>query len=187
MSDEYRPITELVALTEGQLRARKSWEKNCTFPDFKLNWHNMISVKYIKRNASEQVGYAGNGLTLAFTEIWSPAVDATPATWGVQALRYGKPSWYFSCDTMISVTNQPPIQTKLCTFCSLAALWMVFSVRLSVTHFWQFSDYVPIIVSSWNSQELLPMTKVTSMQKVKVRGQRSRSQRSTPNLTVSGL
>ena len=48
-------------------------------------------------------------------------------------------------------------------------------------------DYVPIIVSSWNFQELLPMTKVTSMQKVKVRGQRSRSQRSTPNLTVSGL
>ena len=45
-------------------------------------------------------------------------------------------------------------------------------------------DYVPIIVSSWNFQELLPMTKVRSMQKVKVRGQRSRSQ---PNLTVSGL
>ena len=48
-------------------------------------------------------------------------------------------------------------------------------------------DYVPIIVSSWNFQELLPMTKVRSMQKVKVRGQRSRSQRSQPNLTVSGL
>ena len=29
------------------------------------------------------------------------------------------------------------------------------------------------------------MTKVTSMQKVKVRGQRSRSQRSQPDLTVS--
>ena len=48
-------------------------------------------------------------------------------------------------------------------------------------------DYVPIIVSSWNFQELLPMTNVRSMQKVKVRGQRSRSQRSQPNLTVSGL
>ena len=48
-------------------------------------------------------------------------------------------------------------------------------------------DYVPIILSSWNFQELLPVTKVTSMQKVKVRGQRSRSQRSRPNLTVSGL
>ena len=74
--------------------------------------------------------------------------------------------------------------------CDQAALWMVQSVRLSVcpsvrpSHLF---DYVPIIVSSWNFQELLPMTKVTSMQKVKVRGQRSRSQRSTPNLTVSGL
>ena len=35
-------------------------------------------------------------------------------------------------------------------------------------------------------QELLPMTEVTSIQKVKLRGQRSRSQRSTPNLAVSG-
>ena len=64
--------------------------------------------------------------------------------------------------------------------CDQAALWMVqsiclsvLSVCLSVTLF----DYVPIIVSSQNFQELLPMTKVTSMQKVKVRGQRSRSQR----------
>ena len=46
---------------------------------------------------------------------------------------------------------------------------------------------VPIIRSSWNFQELLPMTKVMSMQKVKVRGQRSRSQRSWPHLAVSGL
>ena len=60
------------------------------------------------------------------------------------------------------------------------------SVRLSVCLSHLF-DYVPIIVSSWNFQELLPMTKVTSMQKFKVRGQRSRSQRSQPNLTVSGL
>ena len=47
--------------------------------------------------------------------------------------------------------------------------------------------HVPIMVSSWNFQELLPWSKVISMQKVKVRGQRSRSQRSTPNLAVSGL
>ena len=60
------------------------------------------------------------------------------------------------------------------------------SVRLSVCPSHLF-DYVPIIVSSWNFQELLPMTDVRSMQKVKVRGQRSRSQRSWPNLTVSGL
>ena len=66
--------------------------------------------------------------------------------------------------------------------CDQAALWMVQSVRPS-----HLFDYVPIIVSSWNFQELLPVTEVTSMQKVKVRGQRSSSQRSQPNFTVSGL
>ena len=50
------------------------------------------------------------------------------------------------------------------------------SVRLS-----HLFDYVPIIVSSWNFQKLSPRTRVRSMQKVKVRGQRSRSQRSQPN------
>ena len=78
--------------------------------------------------------------------------------------------------------------------CDQAALQMVFSVRLSVCPSVRLSvrlshlfDYVSLIVSSWNFQELLLMTKVRSMQKVKVRGQRSRSQRSQPNLTVSGL
>ena len=56
--------------------------------------------------------------------------------------------------------------------CDQAALWMVFSVRLSVTLF----HYVPIIASSWNFQELLPMTKVRSMQKVKVNGHGHRGQ-----------
>ena len=40
-------------------------------------------------------------------------------------------------------------------------------------------DYVPIIISSWNFQELLPMTEVTSMQKVKVKGQGHRGQHPT--------
>ena len=68
--------------------------------------------------------------------------------------------------------------------------WFTPSVRPSVCPSVCLSHlfyYVPIILSSWNFQELLPVTKVTSMQKVKVRGQRSRSQRSQPNLTVSGL
>ena len=60
------------------------------------------------------------------------------------------------------------------------------SVHPSVCPSYLF-DCVPIIVSSWNFQELLPMTELTSMQKVKVRAQRSRSQRSTTNLAVSGL
>ena len=79
-------------------------------------------------------------------------------------------------------TFQPPglgsIQQEWINFvrfliisCDQAALWTVFSVRPSVclsvclSHLF---DYVPVIVSSWNFQELFPMTKVTSMQKVKV-------------------
>ena len=93
------------------------------------------------------------------------------------------------------LTEQNKTKGDLCFFsCDQAALWMVFSVRLSVRTYVRPSvrlshlfDYVPIIVSSWNFQELSPMTRVRSMQKVKVRGQRSRSQRSRPNLTVSGL
>ena len=65
--------------------------------------------------------------------------------------------------------------------CQSVCLSVCLSVRPS-----HLFDYVPIIVSSWNFQELLPMTELTSMQKVKVRGQRSRSQRSTPNLAISG-
>ena len=52
------------------------------------------------------------------------------------------------------------------------------SVRLS-----HLFDYVPIIVSSWNFQKLSHWTRVRSMQKVKVRGQRSRSQRSRPKFS----
>ena len=71
--------------------------------------------------------------------------------------------------------------------CDQAALWMVFSVRPSVCLFvtpFSLCSHHRIIMKF---QEWLPVTKVTSMQKIKVRGQRSRSQRSQPNLTVSGL
>ena len=46
--------------------------------------------------------------------------------------------------------------------------------------------YVPIMLSSWNFQEWLPMTEVMSMHKVKGRGQKSRLQRSKPNLGIFG-
>ena len=71
--------------------------------------------------------------------------------------------------------------------CDQAALWMVQSVCLSVrpsvclsvrrpSHLF---DYVPIIVSTWNFQELLPVTEVKSMQKVKVKGQGHRGHNPT--------
>ena len=74
--------------------------------------------------------------------------------------------------------------------CDQAALRTAISVCLSVcpsVRLWHLFDNVPLIVSSWNFHEWLPMTEVVmSMQKVKVRGQRSRSQRSWPHLAVSG-
>ena len=56
------------------------------------------------------------------------------------------------------------------------------SVRLSVRPsvcLWYLFHYVPVIVSSWNFQKLLPLTELMSMRKVKVRGQRSRSCKSS--------
>ena len=61
--------------------------------------------------------------------------------------------------------------------CDQAALRTLLSVRLSVC-LWHIFYNVSLIVSSWNFQKWLPLTKVMSMQKVKVRGRRSRSQRS---------
>ena len=82
------------------------------------------------------------------------------------------------------------LELKLLIFsCDQAALRTLISVRLSVclsvclSHLF---DNVPVIVSSWNYRELLPLTDVMSMQNVKVRGQRSRSQRSWPHLAISG-
>ena len=66
-----------------------------------------------------------------------------------------------------------------------AALRTLISVCLSVRLSHLF-DNVPVIVSSWNFQELLPLANTISMQKVKVRGQRPRSQRSWPHLAISG-
>ena len=70
--------------------------------------------------------------------------------------------------------------------CDQAALRMVLSVLLFVC-LWHLFHYVAVKASSWNFQKLLPMTEVMSMRKVKVRGQRSRSQRSWPRLAVSEL
>ena len=134
----------------------------------------------------------------------------------VEKINYINSSWFTICQRLSQLeatfwkckpiwpTMHPFLQVLFVSFmlvgvnccfsCDQAALQMVFSVCPSVcpsvrpsvclSHLF---DYVPIIISSWNFQELLPMTKVRTMQKVKVRGQRSRSQRSQPNLTVSGL
>ena len=83
----------------------------------------------------------------------------------------GKPWWHFGMQTCKgSVLGSFGIFS-----CDQAAIWLVQSVCPSVcpsvrpSHLFH---HVPIIVSSWNFQELLPWIEVTSMQKVKVRGQR---------------
>ena len=108
--------------------------------------------------------------------------------WSMTSYDITKPQW----DNIITLIELGLVLPSISDIfsCDQAALWMVFSVCLSVrlsvcpSHLF---DYVPIIISSWNFQALSPRTRVTSMQKVKVRGQRSRSQRSQPNLAVSGL
>ena len=65
--------------------------------------------------------------------------------------------------------------------------WYLYQMCNTDVRLLHLFDYVPILVSSWICQELLPMTKVMSMQKDRVRGQRSILQRSIPNLAVSGL
>ena len=101
-------------------------------------------------------------------------------------------SWFHS-NTGLSSTQyeQTPI------ICGVWPIWLIpiFLAATKQLYEWYFLsvclshlfDYVPIIVSSWNFQALSHRTRVTSMQKVKVGGQRSRSQRSQPNLTVYGL
>ena len=72
--------------------------------------------------------------------------------------------------------------------CDQAAIWLVQSVCpsvcLSVRH-----TFLIMFPSSYHHEIFRSCCQwqVTSIQKVKVRGQRSRSQRSTPNLAFSGL
>ena len=134
--------------------------------------------------------------------VWSPRLVKIHSEW------YSKNLWRLMNVNMI--IEKPEFETQIQASwylieifffmktgltCFLAATkqlfdWFSPSVRPSVCLSVRLSHlfhHVPIIVSSWNFQDLLPWSEVMSMQKVKVRGQRSRSQRSTPKLAVSGL
>ena len=69
---------------------------------------------------------------------------------------------------------------QVCGAACFMAAEIKFSEDVRLSHLF---DYVPIIVSSWNFQELSHWTRVRPIQKVKVRGQRSRSQRSRPKFS----
>ena len=102
----------------------------------------------------------------ATIRCFSYGINLLTSIWGL----------FFSCD-------QAAFRTLL-SVCPSVRLSVCLSVCLS--DFCTFLYNVSVIVLSWNFQELLPMTEVMSMQKVKVRCQRSRSQRSKTHLTVSG-
>ena len=72
------------------------------------------------------------------------------------------------------VTQSCDQAVPVCLVC-MSVLSVRPSVRLSVRLSHLF-HYVPVIVSSHNFQELLPMAEVMSMQKAKVIGLRPRSQ-----------
>ena len=90
--------------------------------------------------------------------------------------------WHYSALMYFLAATKQLYEWYFLSVCPSVCLSVCPSVRLSVRLSHLF-DYVPIIVSSWNFQELSPRTRVRSMQKVKVRGQRSRSQRSQPNFS----
>ena len=76
-------------------------------------------------------------------------------------------TWMHGCIFSCDETALTPLMSALPSVCT--------SVWMSV-HLWSLCHSVPVITSSCNLQELSPLIKVMSMQKVK--GQRSRSQKS---------
>ena len=94
-------------------------------------------------------------------QFWKPCTNGYQIWWP----NFGYQIWF--CTRLITGS----LFSKILFSCDQAAIWLVQSVRPSVcpsvcpSHLFH---HVPIIVSSWNFQELLPMTNVTSMQKVKV-------------------
>ena len=155
---------------------------------FQIHWWIQIGVTVRKRSILVKIGNFLSRVTLKF--------DGWP--WKtIEHLFYIASSFvhHFTAISEFKLELQsgnPQLRSKSKFLAATKQLYKWYfpsvrpSVRLSVCLSHLF-DYVPIIVSSWNFQELLPMTKVRSMQKVRVRGQSSRSQRSQPNLTVSGL
>ena len=107
------------------------------------------------------------------------------------------------CKSMVNITGlQGDLGTnkQYCNLSQIRYFWDCDGIDNVTLRLWKFSDfcsrhivgvagddllfhilvyYVPIIVSSWNFRELLPVTEVTSMQKVKVKGQGHRGHNPT--------
>ena len=143
------------------------FDPNWAFPDCNSSLNSPMAMKCCTKleTAKERCPIVFQGYPSNFKvtrDKTSPFLAATKQLY----------EWYF-----LSVC--PSVRLSVCPSVCLSVCP---SVRLSVRLSHLF-DYVPIILSSWNFQELSHGTRVRSMQKVKVRGQRSRSQRSRPNFS----
>ena len=169
------------------------YQGNLGFLSWNIKNHSNFSPQSLSNSARVGVAlFCYFPIFSKFSKYWLPAeyhiiFDWCLHSWAaVTPVKFDRDTTYPTSNVKQMLTHLPldKMATILQTIffsCDQAALWMVQSVCL-----WRLFLYVPINVSSWNFQELLPMTKVMSMQKVKIRGQRSRSQRSKPNLGVSG-
>ena len=90
--------------------------------------------------------------------------------------------WKYS----LSLSNGITTMADSLFSCDQAARRTLSSVHPSVCLLHLFHN-VPVIVSSWNFQELLKLRKVMTTKMVKVRGQRSMSQKSKHDVAVSGM
>ena len=81
------------------------------------------------------------------------------------------PFWYWIVPLDVTWLCELPQMIWIFS-CDQAALRMAISVCPSV-RLWHLFDNVPIIISSWNFQELLPMTKVMQVH-AKGQGQKSK-------------
>ena len=85
--------------------------------------------------------------------------------------------WFRPCTHCLLIMFAEPEMSPFSWFLAgTKQLWTVMFICLPVCH--TFFHYVSLVVSPWNFRDLLPLTKVMSIHKVKVRGQRSKSQRS---------
>ena len=139
-----------------------------------LNWHDdCVMYPCIVRLLVHEVWAWGQG---PYGHGW---LRPTEVLWSVQLMwsSQGLCS-FFKAHSVMDKKKSRMVPLSCMSVCLSVRLSVCPSVRLS-----HLFDYVPIIVSSWNFQELSHWTRVRSMQKVKVRGQRSRSQRSRPKFS----
>ena len=85
---------------------------------------------------------------------------------------YWRQSTRMDCNYLLRTTRARRWLYKYGAECSASSFtWYLYQMCITDVRPSHLFHYIPIILSSWNFQELLPWPKVISMQKVKVKGQ----------------